>query len=390
MNEDNVGIEHIGKMSPRVNLKTNPGLCLRLRHKKSGCRLCLDNCPTGAISFDQSLVIDSALCNGCSICANVCPTEVFLLSGLSYESLLADVRGASIIEFTCSQWQQGQDSLKVPCLGYLSESVLVGGIVCGAQTVTLNITPCKECNHALGLRVAANSLKQANRILALFGLPGKISARVSKPVSGYIPGEVNHYSRRELFSCLGKGTRGMVASAIEGTVSEREMPAKTKVTLETSLPKKRSLLLEHVRKLGEPVTDRAKADDLPFAQVEISDRCNGCGRCVTFCPTGALKSYEEGDRQVIDFSLGHCLACNLCRDICPEGAIVYSTDFNPCDLITDERKILIEHKKSLCLRCGQPYVGDYGSKVCLDCRKKRGLEEWLANMWEQARTEPGK
>ena len=121
--------------------------------------------------------------------------------------------------------------------------------------------------------------------------------------------------------------------------------------------------------------------------MEISGQCNGCGMCVTFCPTGALKSYEEGDRQVIDFSLGHCLACNLCGDICPEGAIAYSTDINPRDLITGERKILIEHKKSLCLKCGQSYVGDYGSTLCLDCRKKKGLEEWLAGIWRQSRGE---
>lgn len=233
-------------------------------------------------------------------------------------------------------------------------------------------------------------MKQANRILALFGLPRKISAWASKPVSGYSPGEGKHYSRREFFSYLGKGTRDMVASAIEGTMSDWEMPAKTRVTLEPSLPKKHSLLLEHMRKLGEPVTDRARADGLPFAQVEISDRCNGCGICVTFCPTRALKSYDLGDKQVIDFSLGHCLACNLCLDICPEGAIAYSTYINPHDLITDNSKILIEHKKSVCPQCGQPHIAVSGSTLCLDCSKKKGLEEWLANMLGQYRAKLSK
>ncbi len=376
-----LGLSTSGKMSPRVNLEINPGLCLRLRHKKSGCRLCLDNCPTGAISFDQSLVIDSALCNGCSICANVCPTEVFLLSGLSYESLLADVRGASVIEFTCSQWQQGQDSLKVPCLGYLSESVLVGCIGCGAQAVTLNITPCKECNHALGLRVAANSLKQANRILALSGITKRISAATKEPNGGYGPAESGFSSRREFFSYLKEWAQSVETSVIDSAGGDRERSAKTKVTFEPRLPRKRSLLLEYIKALGPPLSDRVKADGLPFARVEISDCCNGCGMCTTFCPTGALRAYNQGGRQVIDFNLGYCLACNLCLEICPEGAIAYASHVNPNDLATTAGMILIEHGKSSCRQCGQSYIAESGSDLCLNCRKKKNLEEWLTRVW---------
>ena len=374
-------------MSSLAYLEVNPEQCLRLRHKKSSCRLCLENCPTGAISFDESLEIDNSLCHGCGICANLCPTGVFGLKDLSYELLLAEVRRGGVVEFTCSLLPQGKDGLRVPCLGYLNEAALIGAIGCGGQAVRLNVTQCRKCDFASGLRVAVKSLRRANRTLALFGIPRKISASAKELGGGYSRGESELYSRREFFSYLKRETRSTVASVIDSTISDREVPTKTRVTLEPRLPKKRSLLLGHIKQMGQPITEWAKADGLPFAQVEIGDGCNGCGMCVTFCPTGALRSYDQGDRQVIDFSSGYCLACSLCSDICPEGAIAYSPHINPYDLITNSRKIMIEHRRSACPECGQSYVVVSGSSLCLNCRKKKGLEEWLARIWQHSQRE---
>lgn len=369
------GLSIFEKMSQRAYLEVYPAQCLRLRHKKSSCRLCLENCPTGAISFDESLEVDNSLCPGCGICVNVCPTDVFGLRDLPHELLLARVRGERVVEFPCSSLPPGESGLRVPCLGYLDEAVLVGAIAGGAQTIKLNISQCKKCNTALGLRVALRSLRRANRILALFGIPKKISATAKKPSGGYSPVESELSSRREFFSYFKKQTQSLVASVIDSTNSEKS--PRTKVTLEPILPKKRSLLLEYLKTLGPPVTDQAKADELPFAQVEIGDRCDGCGMCVTFCPTGALRSYDQEDKRVIDFSLGYCLACNLCSDICPLGAITFSTYINPYDLVTTARTVLVEHRKSICSQCRQSYIVVSGSNLCLNCRKKKEMEDWL-------------
>ena len=43
-----------------------------------GCRLCLKNCPGGAITGDVKVphVIDHALCTKCGVCFEVCPPKV--------------------------------------------------------------------------------------------------------------------------------------------------------------------------------------------------------------------------------------------------------------------------------------------------------------------------
>ncbi len=378
------GISLFEKILSQAHLVVNPGLCLRSRHKKSSCRLCLECCPTGAISFDESLQIDYSLCSGCGVCVNLCPTGVFHLRDLSYESLLAQVRSGDVVEFACSLSASDESSLNVPCLGFLNEAVFVGAIGCGAQGVSLNVARCKGCEYALGLRAAAKSLKRANRILALFGLRKKVMASAEDPDGSRNFGDSQLYSRREFFAYLRGETGRRVATAIEGMDSDGDTAGATRATLEPRLPVKRALLLEYIKKLGKPVADRARSDGLPFARVEIGDSCDGCGRCVAFCPTGALRSHEEGDRQVIDFSPGYCLDCGLCAEICPQATIAYSESVNPGALATDARMILMKHRKSVCAQCGQTYIAVLESKLCLNCRKKKEMEEWLARMWQQS------
>jgi Pyruvate/2-oxoacid:ferredoxin oxidoreductase delta subunit len=42
----------------------------------AGCGVCIDECPTDAISLSAGVaLIDAALCNGCGACVEVCPNQ---------------------------------------------------------------------------------------------------------------------------------------------------------------------------------------------------------------------------------------------------------------------------------------------------------------------------
>lgn len=49
-----------------------------------------------------------------------------------------------------------------------------------------------------------------------------------------------------------------------------------------------------------------------------SDLCNGCGDCITRCPTGAL-GWEAGKAALVNPNL--CTYCATCEDVCPVDAI---------------------------------------------------------------------
>ncbi len=48
------------------------------------------------------------------------------------------------------------------------------------------------------------------------------------------------------------------------------------------------------------------------------EKCTGCGSCVEFCPTGAVK-LEDG--KVIVVNAEACSYCAECEAVCPTGAI---------------------------------------------------------------------
>ncbi len=57
----------------------------------------------------------------------------------------------------------------------------------------------------------------------------------------------------------------------------------------------------------------------PLVKMEL---CNLCGRCLFYCPEGAL----TGDRE-ISANLDFCKGCGICANECPAGAIVMQPEF---------------------------------------------------------------
>ncbi len=67
-----------------------------ITEKCSGCRICNNLCPYGAISFidvDKKSAINEMLCKGCGTCVAACPSSAITGKGFSDQQILAELEG---------------------------------------------------------------------------------------------------------------------------------------------------------------------------------------------------------------------------------------------------------------------------------------------------------
>ncbi|MBW1799371.1 MAG: 4Fe-4S dicluster domain-containing protein [Deltaproteobacteria bacterium] len=59
-------------------------------------------------------------------------------------------------------------------------------------------------------------------------------------------------------------------------------------------------------------------------------RCTGCAACELICPTGTLRSDDEGGRRIFSYRHYQCLCCGGCVETCPEDAaeLIHNLSFN--------------------------------------------------------------
>lgn len=60
-----------------------------------------------------------------------------------------------------------------------------------------------------------------------------------------------------------------------------------------------------------------------------SQKCVGCGECISRCPTKAIKKYDNDDNKSakLHIDIDECIFCSLCADICPNSAITMTKNF---------------------------------------------------------------
>jgi len=56
------------------------------------------------------------------------------------------------------------------------------------------------------------------------------------------------------------------------------------------------------------------------------DMCAGCGICVDYCPTGAIRQEKTGIAIIDD---DKCIRCGKCHSICPKEAVRHDSEKIP-------------------------------------------------------------
>jgi len=344
-----VGLPELMEILSRLEgqaVQVQAGQCTRARHRKSTCTRCADACPTGAISWEDGLVVDAEKCTRCGACAAVCPTGALAAASPSDGDLMTRVREMASekgqVVFACPRCIEGNGDatglVTVACLARLHEAILVGAAAFGARAVVLVDGACRECPQGKARDVAVASVGRANRLLGAFGSATRVT------MQGTVPPEVlaalaqstlgDGLSRRGFFSLLARETVRLGAVTVDTVLSSRGQAEKQepkKGELPVALPAKRALLLAALKRLGTPPT--ARLDVEGWATFAHTEACTGCQMCAFFCPTGALAKAEDQGKVGVAFRASACTACGLCVDACYQNAVELAAG-------ADVRKIL--------------------------------------------------
>ncbi|MDI6605367.1 MAG: 4Fe-4S binding protein [Thermoanaerobacteraceae bacterium] len=83
------------------------------------------------------------------------------------------------------------------------------------------------------------------------------------------------------------------------------------------------------------------------------EKCIGCGICIYFCPTNAIRMEDNTDGKIYIIDKGKCISCKQCADACPMGAIEFIN--TPVMSVFDKKNMVDTTKVEFvkCKSCGE-------------------------------------
>lgn len=384
----------IGRLERRP-MRLYEGQCLRMRDKTVECESCVEHCPVGAVDIDSGdVAVDFSACVDCGICVRVCPTGVFE-SRVSEDAFLVKVKQkigeGKVVGFSCPKQADRSGSAKrppeveVPCLGRVTETMLVGAAVFGAEKIWLNLAGCAECENSPGVVLARDLVRGVDRLLEEWGCPVEFSLTAEPPeidaAEIRVAEVAEEYDRRELLTKFGReflaSGLGMAEGRIDRLANVFDPPAPEAFTYR--VPRRRELFLRLLQKMDEREAT-VIADGLSFYGLELdANKCNFCGNCASFCPTKALEMKRKDTTAELEFTLARCLGCDLCLGVCAPRALRVAPAVDLAALRSGRAASLSEQKYYKCRKCMQLFASAVERDVCDFCRlrdEKLGDDSW--------------
>ena len=380
-------MDMLAKIRPEPAASVEHGLCSRFRTTKSYCTSCVVVCPVpGAVQFAEQGAEITAECVGCGACASACPNGAISLteSDLRLAQRIRNrVRPGEAFRIACPK-AEGEADLVLPCLGRLTEGLLLEPVRGGAARVALLDPGCSGCGLSRATPQWESTLSFAQALCEAAGFSADRIKRV--PVALGKPQETRKAAdapnpRRAMFRAIAEKWKEVATDvAMEGGDAE---PAPVEafrdaVQRHHANPKRTELLqvlsaLPGAKARSKPLP----AAGLPLADVAVDSRCVGCNVCETLCPVGALRHREANGVYALDFYPALCTGCRVCEATCFHQAISIRETVELSVLFDQPKATLVSAPRQTCRSCNERFLGE-AAEVCPSCQVSGDRREAIA------------
>lgn len=351
-----------------------PKRCVAVRNRNASCHKCQDACLADAIAIHNNvLTVDYKACVGCGACTTVCPTEALVplspmddeLVQAAAESLshLGDCAVIACARIASKGIADPHTYAEVPCMARVDESLLLPLAAAGANDVVLVDGDCSTCKYRATSTGVDATVASANALMQAQGAPAVVRRASEFPEGCELA---------DAYSLLGESRRGFFTNATSWTASaagktaemvirknlgmqkqaatlREQLGATDSGTLPQFSERRRSTVLDAMDRLGVSVEPQVETRLFGRVDIDIS-KCNSCGMCAVFCPTGALKKSAvkpspnadgtPDGGSFLEFSCAECVQCDLCVDACMKKCITVSPVVSTDELFDFEPRFI--------------------------------------------------
>ncbi|WP_165062473.1 4Fe-4S binding protein [Adlercreutzia sp. ZJ154] len=358
--------------------------CVAVRNRNARCRQCRDICFVSAITIENNEIsVDGGACVNCGACLGVCPTSCISATEPAHSevveaALQAAVRAKGVTCIACARKAARHDAdpelfAQVPCLAHITEGLLADIAAAGARDIALVDGNCATCKYGAADAAIKCTLDNALKLFETLDAPIIVTRLQEFPpeFANTFKRDIRGADRRGLMAQTGRYLRTVANNVAQKTLEEKLGSAKSKPrTLKDRLGAGKSgkmptfpadenmHLIDCLLKVGNPEKianltegkaawhEDAALNTRHFGSVTIdSEKCSGCGLCVLFCPTEALKYGEfdkpdNPDMRYLEFQAADCTQCSMCVDVCLRDCIEVTPNVSMREVLDFEPRLI--------------------------------------------------
>lgn len=362
--------DYVGSFEKPIYVTYDASICAHERSRKTGCTKCIDQCPAGAITgLNDVILVDPGICGGCGNCAAHCPTGAV---AYAYPTRSDQI---SRLQTLARTYLAAGGQAPVLLLHDASHGTpLIGAMARFGRGLPARVIPLEmHATSGVGHDLMAAALAAGFRQIVVLGDPHKAEEF----------GAVAEESQLMETLLTGFGHKGgRVVTLLEADPDQVEaalyaLPGLPEISrgAPTPLGGKREVTraaLGVLADAGKPASSILPlSGSAPYGTVLVdTTACTLCMACVSSCPADALRDTPETTQ--LRFIEAACVQCGICEATCPESAITLQPRYNLATSVM-QPMTLHEDEPACCTSCGKAFAA--GAMLRAVERRLRG--NWM-------------